>query len=217
MNTYLTNLPPGLEDLGLCKTFLVRRETINIKHIMTEIFVRKTYPINQLLDRLSMTPYDYMEYMTNRLRHIYKFQRTFRCDSVEELIRSRKNHFFPQIEMYKGLHNIIVLDFDGTTTKMPAWLYNLCVDRAETHICTGNPTVSYDWWDKHKDMRPPVNIHAMKGKTKKMRRLLALNMIYDNIFYVDNEPEYLLMAWAFGIKTFLWDGKRIKYFTQNTK
>ena len=38
---YLTDIPQDVEKYGFCKTLAVRREVIHIKHIFTEVFVRK--------------------------------------------------------------------------------------------------------------------------------------------------------------------------------
>lgn len=57
----------------------------------------------------------------------------------------------------------------------------------------------------------------MKGKVKKINRLLHLHKKYDYIFYVDNEKEYLEYAWIFGIKTFHFINGKIVNFSMNTK
>lgn len=36
------NIPQDVDQYGFCKTLLVRREVIHIKHIMTEIFTRNS-------------------------------------------------------------------------------------------------------------------------------------------------------------------------------
>lgn len=47
--SYLTNIPEDVSKYGINKVLLVRHEIIHIKHILTEIFVRKsinpTYPV----------------------------------------------------------------------------------------------------------------------------------------------------------------------------
>lgn len=41
-NNYLTDIPQEYEEKGFAKVLLVRHEIIHLKHILTEIFVRKT-------------------------------------------------------------------------------------------------------------------------------------------------------------------------------
>ena len=50
-----------------------------------------------------------------------------------------------------------------------------------------------------------------------MKQLLQLQQRHDNVFYIDNEEEYLKFAWVFGINTFYWNNNKIKYFTLSTK
>ena len=187
------------------KTLLVRKEVIHIKHIFTEIFVRKTI----VLDNLNMSLFDYMEIMTNRLRRIHCFNRDFDHE-VKDF-----DNFFPTVESLKMLNNVIVLDFDGVVTKKNfRELYKLCIKRSKTIVCSANPSVKKEWFIKN-DL-PIPEIYAMKGKAKKIKRLIEIQKKHDYVFYVDDEEEYLRYAWIFGIRTYLYNGK-IKYFTLNTK
>jgi hypothetical protein len=211
---YLTDIPESAADYGLCKTLTVRREIIHIKHILTEIFVRKTINLGYI-SNLGMDLYQYMEYMSNRIRHVHKFSRRYKAP-INEIVKKDRDKFFPTIELYKGLNVCIVLDFDGVVTKGKFhYLYKLCCERSKVHICSANPNVTEDWFVK-RDLPLPYKIHSMKGKYKKIKRLLEIQKMHDYVFYVDNESIYLEYAWIFGLQTYIWTNK-IKYFTLKTK
>lgn len=213
---YLTGIPQEVEEFGLCKTLLVRREVIDLKHIMTEIFVRKTVDITKLLGVIGYDLFMYMEYLTNRLRRIHHFSRGYQRN-FDTIVKTADNSFFPKVELYSGLDVLIALDFDGTLTKNSFDpLYRLCIDRGRVEIVTANPTVTNEWFDKRGYERPKA-IHACKGKVKKLKQLIELQKKHDIVFFVDNEPEYLQIAWLFGIKTFHFVDNKIKYFTMKTK
>lgn len=214
---YLTNIPEEAKDNGLCKVLIVRYEMINIKHIFTEIFVRKTIDIEKYLKYLGWTLFDYIEYMTNIQRKIHYFSREY-INDLDEIVKNNRDHFFPTIELYKGLNNCIILDFDGVCTEYQfnKNLYPLCIEREKTFICSANPNVSDAWFIKN-NLELPSHIYNCKGKEKKIKALIHLNQKYDNIFYVDNEEEYLEFAWIFGIKTFIYKNKQIKQFSLNSK
>ena len=215
--TYLTDIPQEISEYGFCKTLVVRYEVINIKHIFTEIFVRKTIDIQKYLKRLNLSLFEYLEYMTNIQRKIHYFDREYKAD-INEVVKNNRDKFFPTIELYKGLNNLIILDFDGVCTEYQfnKNLYPLCIERENTAICTANPTVNNEWFIKN-NLELPKHIYNCKGKEKKIKALLHLNQKYDNIFYIDNEEEYLEFAWIFGIKTFIYKDKQIKQFSLNSK
>jgi len=216
MLEYLTNIPQEVEKYGFCKTLLVRSETINIKHIFTEIFVRKTIDIQPQLDILKMNLFDYMEYMTNRLRKIYRFDRSYEQD-LNKIVKYSRKDFFPTLELYQGLNNLIILDFDGVITKKSfIELYKLCIARCKVEICSANPQITLDYFIK-RDLPLPTKINACKGKSKKLRKIIEISKKYDYVFYVDNEEEYLETAWLFGIQTFIYKNKQIKHFSLNSK
>jgi hypothetical protein len=213
---YLTNIPEIVNDYGFCKTLAVRREVIHIKHIFTEVFVRKTIDIEKYLNKLDISLFEYMEIMTNRIRNVHYFSRLY-DNNCNDIVKKDRDRFFPTLELLKGLNNLIALDFDGVTTENKfKELYELCCDRENVQICTANPTVTNDWFDK-RDMTRPVIINAMKGKVKKIKRLIELQKKYDYVFYVDNETEYLKYAWLFGLQTYHWNGTEIKYFSMKSK
>jgi len=213
---YLTSMPESLSEYGLCKTLAVRREIIHIKHIFTEIFVRKTIDIETMLDKLNLSVFQYIEYMTNRIRFLHHINRGYKSN-VNDIVKKDRDRFFPTLELLNGLKNVIVLDFDGViTAKRFKVLYHLCIDRSNVIVCTANPKVNNSWFEK-RNYRLPNKIHSVQGKVKKIKTLLDINKRYDNIFYVDNEIEYLQFAWIFGVKTFHYKSGKIKYFTMKTK
>ncbi|MGE4284840.1 MAG: hypothetical protein AB7G87_14200 [Clostridia bacterium] len=214
---YLTGIPQQMEKHGLCKTLLVRNEVINIKHIFTEVFVRKSISLEDgILKKFDISLIEYIEYITNRLRRIHKFSRQYRAP-IDEIVKSNRKAFFPTLWLYNGLKNVIVLDFDGVCTANNfRELYELCIARCEVVICSANPTVTEGWF-KNREMSIPSEIYACKGKTAKFKKLLEIQKKYDNCFYIDNEAEYLAPAWCIGMKTFIWNSNKIKHFSMHTK
>lgn len=213
-NEYLTNIPQEIEKHGFSKVLIVRYETIHIKHILTEIFVRKTIDIEKHLNLIQLDLFSYIEFMTNRLRKIYNFSRKY-SHNLNDIISNRKKNFFPTLDFYKGLNNCVVLDFDGVlTSKKFTELYKLCIKRHKTFICSANPNITKDWFLRH-GLPLPDKIYSMKGRVKKLYQLLEIAKKYDNLFYVDDENKYLEFAWIFGIKTFKYKSGKIKRFSLN--
>lgn len=151
------------------------------------------------------------------IRKIHHFSREY-INDLDDIVKSDRSKFFPTIELYNGFNNAIVLDFDGVITKKSfEKLYLLCCERSKHIIvCSGNPTVNDDYFIK-RGLPLPKKIHACKGKIKKMICLIELLRKYDNLFYIDNEIEYLEFAWIFGIKTFQFKNNKIVYFTRKTQ
>jgi len=108
---YLTNIPQDVEEYGFCKTLLVRREVIHIKHILTEVFDRQSIDINKYINKLDISLFDYMKIMTNRLRDVHHFSRNYTND-INEIVKSSRDRFFPTLNLYQCLNNVIILDFD---------------------------------------------------------------------------------------------------------
>ncbi len=214
---YLTNMPQSIEKYGLCKVLLVRNEIINLKHIMTEIFIRKNISLEEtVLKKFDISHIEYIEYMVNRSRRIHKFSRQYKA-GMNEIVKSDRKSFFPALSLYNGLKNVIILDFDGVCTSNNfKELYELCVSRCKTVICSGNPTITEDFFT-NRGMALPDQIYACKGKTSKLKKLLEIQKCHDNCFYIDNEEEYLRSAWCIGVKTYLWSNNKIKNFSLNTK
>lgn len=215
-DSYLTNIPQDIEKFGFCKTLLVRREVIHIKHILTEIFINKSIDIDKYLKKLDWTLFDYMEFMTQRLRRVHHFNRGYSND-INEIVKNPRNRFFPTIDLYKGLDVLIALDFDGVVTENSFKdLYKRCLETTRTNICSANPTITEDWFEKH-NLNKPNRIYSCKGKIRKLNQLIELSKKNDFVFYVDNEIEYLEFAWIFGMNTYHYVNKQIKHFTLKTK
>lgn len=213
---YLTDIPIDVVNYGFSKVLLVRKETIHLKHILTEIFSRKTIDIEQYLCNIDMSLMLYLENIITRLRKIYKFPRKYDIDP-NVIVQTNTKDFFPTLDLYKSLNNIIVLDFDGTITDKNFYsLYELCISRCKTIVCTANPTVNNNWFEE-RGLSKPFKIYANKGKKAKIHCLIKILSNHDNVFYIDNEEEYLIYAWLFGIRTFLWKNNKIVYYTKKTK
>ena len=216
MKNYLTGIPKEVEKYGLCKTFYTRKESIHIKHILTEIFVRKKIEINHLLSYIEYDIFKYMGYITNRLRNIYKIDRGYKKD-VNNIIKEGRDSFFKLLDLYDGLNNLVILDFDGVITDdfFIKNFYNRIIQR-NVFICSANPNINDSFFEERK-IKLPRKIISCKGKKKKIRAIVEISKKYDNVFYIDNEEEYLKYAWIFGINTFLYSKSKINYFTLNTK
>jgi len=218
---YLTNIPELNTTLGFPKVLAVRREIIHIKHIFTEIFVRKSVNIEKLLSEVGWSLFRYMEFMTNRIRRVHHFSREYNQD-LNTVVKHNRDKFFPTIDLYQGLKVAIVLDFDGVITKNSfEELYQLCTKRSRSNqleiiVCTANPTID-DWWFINRQYTLPDKIYANKGKIAKMKRLAQISTKYDYVFYVDNETMYLDWAWILGIQTYHYINNQIKYYTLKTK
>lgn len=215
---YLEDIPELCNDIGFSKVLAVRHENIHLKHIWTEIFVRKT--IKDFEERLALIDYtlfDYMEIMTNRMRRIFHFPREYEKDCNEVLKESRTS-FFPTIKLYNGMNNVIVLDFDGVVTKNSfKELYKLCHERCEkVYICSANPTISEQYFIGN-ELPIPHKIYSMKGAKKKLRQLIEISKRFDNTFYIDDESMYLNIAWLFGIKTWQYRNNKIMHYSLKSK
>lgn len=213
---YLTNLPESLNVYGMPKVFVVRQESIHLKHIFTEVFVRKNIDIFKYLNNINYSLFQYVEVMVNRMRRVYKINRGF-DQNINSLIKSQRKKFFPTINLYGGLDNVVVLDFDGVITSNKfKELYDLCLQRSKVYVCSANPSINENWFEKH-NLELPDKIYSLKGKTKKINKLIEIQKNHDFVFYVDDETEYLEYAWIFGIHTFLYNQGEIKSFTLNSK
>lgn len=221
---YLTNISEELNNYGFSKVLTVRRELIHIKHIFTEIFVRKSIDIEKLLSKVDWSLFRYMEFMTNRIRKVNHFSRDYK-NNLEDIVKQDRDKFFPTIDLYKGLNVAIVLDFDGVITKKSfGELYYLCfyrtlepyIPNVKLLVCSANPDVNENWFRKNK-YPTPDEIYACRGKIAKMKQLAELSTKYDYVFYIDNEVEYLEWAWIIGVQTYHYTQNKIKYFTLKTK
>ncbi len=195
---YLTDLPTELlNDQGLTKTLLTRRETIYLKHILKNIFIYgNDDELKNKLDMLQFSSlFEYMGFITNKLRAVYKYPREYTVDDADELVKQRRESFCKTLELYEPLKPIIVLDFDRTVTNEKFHsLYRYLIDDYKVIINSANPQMEVieQYLDKHGFQQPDV-IYANKGKQKKIVRLknIAVTNMHKPIFYIDDEQEYL--------------------------
>ena len=214
---YLKDIPTSSIEYGLPKVLTVRAEVIHIKHIFTEIFIRKTIDIEKILELNGWTLFRYMEYMTSRLRKIHKLKRAVNIDP-NKVKNNNWDYFFNSIKLFnKTFNNVIVLDFDGVvTSKNFLPLYDYCLDVEKTVICSANPTIKDEYFNK-RNIYLPNKIYSMKGRKSKLNQLLEIHRKQDMTFFVDNEEKYLEFAWVFGIKTYHYKDNKINKFTLKTK
>lgn len=195
---YLTGMPTDIVNgYGLSKTLLTRRETIYLKHVLKNIFVYGNE--EQLKEKLHMLQFkslfQYFEFVTNKLRKIYKLPREYIVDNVDDIVKQSRDSFFRVLELYKPIKPIIILDFDKTITN-PKFhdLYKYIINDYRVIINSANPNkdVIKSYLIKH-NLEMPHTIYANKGKKKKIIKLkeIATNNLEKIIFYIDDEKEYL--------------------------
>jgi hypothetical protein len=197
---YLTNMPSDiLNEFGLTKTLLTRRETIYLKHVLKNIFLYGNEEwLNGKLDMLQFkSQFKYFQYITDKLRGIYKLPRDYTLDDVDKVVKLKRMSFCKMVEMYKQLNPIIVLDFDRTiTNKKFHSLYTYLADDLGLKIIINSANPSEEtivkYLEKHR-LTAPYQIFANKGKKKKIVRLkdIASRNLDKIIFYIDDEKEYL--------------------------
>jgi hypothetical protein len=197
-NTYLTNIPTNIcNKYGLTKTLLTRRETIYFKHIMKNLFIYgNEEELNEKLQMLQFKSlFQYIGFLTNKLRAIYKIPREYYFEDIDKIVKQRRESFFKMLELYRDLNPIIILDFDRTiTNKKLHPLYNYIINDFNVIINSANPQkdIIEKYLDRYKLKRPNA-IYANKGKQKKIVRLKSIVTNNQNriIFYIDDEEEYL--------------------------
>lgn len=211
-NKYLTGMPTDiLNEHGLSKTLLTRRETIFMKHVMKNVFVYSNEDeLNSKLEMLNFKSlFDYMGFITNKLRGVYKLPREYKVDDVNKIVKQDKGSFCRTLEVYKGANPIVILDFDKTiTNKKFHVLYDWLIDNGfKLIINSANPSEEtiVNYLNKH-NLALPNKIYANKGKKHKMSKLkdIAFKNINKVIFYIDDEMEYLNYASLLFIHTYLY-------------
>lgn len=210
---YLTDMPTDIvNDYGLSKTLLTRRETIYLKHILKNVFVYGNE--QELLKKLEMLQFkslfQYIEFITNRLRGIYKLPREFEVDSADELVKQDRNRIIKMLELYKPIKPIVVLDFDKTITNpkfhtLYDWIWT---NEYEIIINSANPSreTIVNYLNRHGLQQPSI-IYANKGKKKKIVKLkkIAINDYKKILFYIDDEREYLDYGCLLGMYCYEYD------------
>ena len=219
---YLTDIPNHAQNYGFTKTLIVRMEEIALKHIETEIFVRKNINIIPMLSEINKTLFDYCTFMNERRRRIFRFSREIRVKDINNIVGLDKGSLFKTLDLYNNnMKNCIIFDYDGVVSDSKfKKLYNYIVDKygkssgiARIFINSANPDITKETLEK-KGLSQPDFIFANKGKKKKINRFLQISKKYDNTFLIDDEELYLIYGWIFGLKTFRWDRRKeqIKVF-----
>lgn len=195
---YLTNMPTDIiNDYGLAKTLLTRRETIYFKHIFKNIFIYgNEEDLKEKLEILQFRSlFQYLQFATNELRKIYKLPRDYKIDNADDIVKHSRDSLFRNLEIYKQLNPLIILDFDGLITN-PKFhsLYRFLTNNYNVIINSANPNIEVinSYLGKHQ-LPLPHKIYTNKGKKKKIVKLkeIALNNLDKIIFYIDDEKEYL--------------------------
>lgn len=102
---YLQNIPNELTGVGIQKVLLVRREMIHLKHIRKEIFINRTVDINNILEELGLSLFEYIQFMSNRERQIFKINRNYQLDNINEVVKSSET-FGSISKLYKSVENV---------------------------------------------------------------------------------------------------------------
>ena len=197
---YLTNLPTDVcNQTGLSKVLITRRETIRLKHLLKNLFVINLYPQDELLKKLRFMQFkdlfQYMEFLSNRLRGIYDYPRSFRVECANKIVKQKNNEFTNLLRLYETAKPIIILEFDNTITN-PKFhsLYRWLTDSIKVCVVinTANPSQDaiLEYMDRFQ-LNRPNEICINNGKQKKMINLknLAMKHCERPIFYVDNDAE----------------------------
>lgn len=103
---YLTNLPEGLQNKGLCKVLLVRRESIHLKHILTVLFDKGEW-INYFAGSFDLSYF--MESHTKTMRDLYNISREYQYE-IAKILSFKKDKFYEYLHLLEQLKPIIYLD-----------------------------------------------------------------------------------------------------------
>jgi len=101
---YLIDIPENLNENGLSKTFLVRRETIHLKHILSVLFkdVDLGVKLNVKLEK-------YMHIFTKILCNLYKIDRDYNYN-LKDILSIKKDKFCDYLKLFAFFNPIIYLD-----------------------------------------------------------------------------------------------------------
>lgn len=204
---------------GITKTLACRRETISLKHLMKTVFVYWTEEkLQEKLNILNMSIFQYSKYLTNKLRGIYKFPRNMICENTNDLVNQKDGGLNDSIKIWAQLNPIFILDFDGViTVERFQGMYEYLCENFRVIVNSANPNLSKEWFIKHSLPVPGV-ILANKGLQAKIIALknIAENHTKDILFQIDDEEKYLEFGALLGMKTFLYQSG-FKRFTINIK
>ena len=215
---YLTNIPAEASEYGLDKVLAVRRESIHLKHIFTEVFERKTIPLESMLRKANINLFDYMAVMTSRFRKIYHFNREYECDNFKDLTTDHSAELFEQIAIYKGLQNVLVVSYEVINEyNFQNMFYNRLAGDLKV-IVLSNKSLPEDWFNKRH--MAPAQVIQLNGHGK-IKQLIQLTNKFDNLFYLDIDTKELDYAWIYGWKTYKFvpekkKEKKIHHYTLKT-
>ena len=199
---YLSDLPTEIcNKTGLSKVLMTRRETIRLKHLQKNLFVYNKYGQVDLVKKLKYLQFrdlfQYMEFLSNRLRGIYKYPRSINVENVDKIVKQKDYEFTNTVRLYTSANPVIVLDFDKTITNQKfhslyRWLTEVL--NIKVIINTANPSreVVLAYLRNH-ELKMPSEIYNNEGKQKKLVNLknLASRFYKRPLFYVDDEVEYI--------------------------
>lgn len=198
-NKYLTNMPTDvINEFGLAKTLLTRRETIYLKHVLKNIFIYgDENEINDKLEYMQFkSPFQYFAYVTDKIRGVYKLPREYKAENADKIVKQKRDSIIGMLEMYKDTSPIVILDFDRTITnkKFHSLYHYLVENNFNIIINSANPNreAIIEYLEKH-NLKIPNTINANKGKKKKIVKLKEIVHLNTKkiIFYIDDETEYL--------------------------
>ena len=95
------NIPEFLQENGLSKTFLVRKESIHFKHILTVLFDTE----NKFYFNITQ----YMVWYTKAIRKLYNIDREYKY-SINKILSTKKDKFHDYIKLFISLNPILYLD-----------------------------------------------------------------------------------------------------------
>lgn len=208
--------PEILEELrvrGLTKLLLTRRETIHIKHLMKEVFVRKNPEYLDIIEKY-MGMDRYIRYLTNRLRRIYKFPRIIDLSPDQVSMTMHKSaHILLSRILVKPIKVAVCIDFDGTITKfhnLYTYLYDLVKRNPNYHrlyILSANHRENIESYLKKHNL--PLPNRVVGGKKIGKVNELIYGIIPPNHYtiFIDNEEEYCKIAHVFGAYAYMINGK----------
>lgn len=219
---YLTNIPAEASEYGLDKVLAVRSESIHLKHIFTEIFDRKTIDLGAMLSVIGINVYDYMNTMTNRFRKIYHFSRDYQVSNYTFLTKDFSNNVFEQLDIYRGLNNVLVVNFEGVVDDynfQQMFWSSLFANATKVIVITKNRKLDEQYFID-KQLKIPEILYR-KEEEQKIRSLISMATEYDNLFFIDTNKEYLDYAWIYGWKTYQFvpekkKEKKIHHYTLKT-
>ena len=205
VNMYLSNLPTEIcNQTGLSKVLITRRETIRLKHLLKNLFVCNLFTQDDLVKKLRFMQFkdlfQYMEFLSNRLRGIYDYPRAFKVDNADKIVKQKNNEFTNIIRLYETANPIAILEFDRTTTN-PKFhsLYRWLTESIQISVIINTENANKDavlTYLNRFQLKKPKEICNNKGKQKYMTSLKNLVIRHYNrpIFYVDNEAENIEYA-----------------------